>query len=126
MPVLKVVTMIPGMNMNSRQMRQAMKRMGMEQQDLDAQEVIIRLADRDLVITNPEVARVNMMGQETYQVVGEVEERARETGPSIDEEDIMTVVSQTGVSKEEAQAAIQEANGDLAEAILKLQGEDDE
>ena len=118
--------MIPGMNMNSRQMRQAMKRMGMEQQDLDAQEVIIRLADRDLVITNPEVARVNMMGQETYQVVGEVEERSRETGPSIDDEDIETVVSQTGVSREDAMAAIQEANGDLAEAILKLQAEEDD
>jgi nascent polypeptide-associated complex subunit alpha len=116
--------MIPGMN--PRQMKQAMKRMGIEQQDLQAQEVIIRLADRDLVITNPEVAKVNMMGQETYQVVGEVEERARDSAPDINEEDILTVMQQTGAEKPEATKAIQEADGDLAAAIMALTGDDDE
>ena len=118
--------MLPGMQMNSRQMRQAMKKMGINQEELDATEVIIRLPDRDLVIINPEVSKVNMMGQETYQVVGEVTERERDVAPDINEEDIDTVVEQTGVSREDAQAAILEANGDLAEAILKLQPEEDD
>ena len=40
--------------------------------------------------------------------------------PEINEEDIKTVMEQTGKSKEEAKSAIEDTNGDLAEAILKL------
>lgn len=116
--------MIPGMQMNSRQMRQAMKKMGIAQEQLDAQEVIIRLSDRDIIIQNPEVAKVNMMGQDTYQVVGEAVEAARETNPDIEPEDITTVIDQTGVSEEQAKQAIQDAGGDLAQAILSLQEDD--
>lgn len=118
--------MLPGMQMNSRQMRQAMKKMGINQEELDAQEVIIRFPDRDLIIKNPEVSKVNMMGQETYQVVGEATEQERDVAPDINEDDIDTVVEQTGVSREDAKAAILEAKGDLAQAILKLQPEEDD
>ena len=110
--------MMPGMN--SRQAKAMMKKMGIQQQDLDAKEVIIRLEDREIIIRNPEVAKVNMMGQETYQVVGQAEERALDTTPDISEEDIQTVVDQCGCSKENAKAAIEKAKGDLAEAILEL------
>lgn len=111
--------MIPGMN--KRQMQQAMKKMGINQEQIDASEVIIRMADRDLIIRNPDVARVNMMGQETFQIVGEVEELERETTPDINEDDVQTVVDQTGVSQDIARQAIEDANGDLAQAILSLQ-----
>jgi len=107
--------------MNSRQMKQAMKRMGIAQQDLDAQEVIIKLADKDLIIRNPEVAKVNMMGQETFQIVGEVEEIEKSQEIEITKEDIETVCDQTGVAKEIAEQAIIDANGDLAQAIMSLQ-----
>ena len=111
--------MIPGMN--PRQMKQAMKKMGINQEQIDAQEVIIRLADKDIIIRNPDVAKVNMMGQETFQIVGEVTEQSRETAPEINEEDVQTVVDQTSVSREIARRAIEDANGDLAEAIMSLQ-----
>lgn len=111
--------MIPGMN--KRQMQKAMKKMGINQEQIDASEVIIRLADRDLIIRNPDVARVNMMGQETFQIVGDVEELERETTPDINEDDVQTVVDQTGVSLDIARRAIEDANGDLAQAILSLQ-----
>lgn len=117
--------MIPGMNMNSRQMKQAMKKMGISQDQIDAQKVIIRLSDRDLIIDNPEVSKVNMMGQETFQVVGEVREEVLDTAPSIDEEDIQTVISQTSVTKEQAIEAINDAKGDLAQAILSLKKEEE-
>lgn len=106
--------------MNSRQLKQAMKKMGMEQEQLDAQEVIIRLADRDLIIHNPEVAKVNMMGQETFQIVGQISEAVRDATPDIDEEDIKTVVEATGANHEEAREAILRNEGDLAQAILDL------
>ena len=109
--------MIPGMN--PRDMQKAMKRLGIQQEELDAHEVIIKLADRDLVIRNPSVAKVNAMGQESFQISGDVEERAREI--SINEEDLKTVMDQTGASREDALAAIQRHDGDLAAAILDFQ-----
>lgn len=110
--------MFPGMN--PRQMQQAMKKMGIQQQQIPAEKVIIRLADKDLVIENPDVAQVNMMGQQTFQISGDYIEQERETAPEITDEDVQTVVDQTGVSEQVARQAIMDANGDLAEAILQL------
>lgn len=110
--------MIP--KMNSREMAKAMQRMGIQQQDVEALEVIIRCPDKDIVIPNPQVAKVNMMGQESWQISGAAEERQRSTEPDIKEDDIKTVMDQANVSHDEALAAIKAAKGDLAEAILKL------
>jgi len=62
------------------------------------------------------------MGQETYQVVGEVHEREKTSEIEISEDDVQTIISQTNVSEDKARAALKET-GDLAEAILKLQDE---
>ena len=110
--------MIPGMN--PRAMKQAMKRMGIQQQDIEATEVIIKTEDKEIVIANPQVAKVNMMGQETYQVVGEAQERAISKEPEINEEDIKTVMEQTGTDEEKAKETIEKHNGDLAAAIMEL------
>jgi nascent polypeptide-associated complex subunit alpha len=110
--------MIPGMN--KRQMEMAMKRMGIQQVEIEAKEVIIRLEDREIVISNPQVAKVNMMGQETYQVVGNAEERMLSSAPEINEDDIKTVAESAGVSLDEAEEAIRKNDGDLAAAIMGL------
>jgi len=104
-------------------MAKAMKRMGIQQTELDAKEVIIRLEDKELVFTKPQVAKVNMMGQETFQVIGTPEERSISTEPEISEEDIQTVIDQTGVDKEKALEAIKKHKGDIAAAILELKPE---
>ena len=108
------------MGMNPRKMAQMMKQLGIQQQEINATEVIIRTPEKDLIIANPSVQKVNMMGQETFQVSGEITEQARSSTPEISEEDIKTVMEQTGASKEAAQKAIQGAEGDLAQAILSL------
>ena len=110
--------MIPGMN--PREMQKAMKRLGIKQEEIDAREVTIRTADKEIIIHNPQVSKVNMMGQETYQIVGEAEERTLSSEPEINKEDIKTVMEQTGVSEEKATEAIHSNNGDLAKAILEL------
>ena len=113
--------MIPGVN--PRQMQRMMKQMGMSQSEIDATEVIIKLADRQLVFTNPNVSKVDMMGQETYQIVGEAHEReltVESDTPEISDDDIKTVMEQANVDEEKAREAIEESNGDLAEAIIKL------
>ena len=108
--------------MNPRKMQGMMKKMGISQVEVPATEVIIRTADKDLIIRNPQVSKVKMMGQETFQIVGEVEEHARETTPEINEDDVKTVMEQAKVEEEAARKALEDAKGDLAAAIMKLQG----
>jgi nascent polypeptide-associated complex subunit alpha len=114
--------MFPGMN--PKMMKQAMKKMGIQQVEIPATEVIIKTEDKDIIITNPQVSKVNMMGQETFQVVGEIHEQEVETTPKISEEDIKTVMEQAGCSEEEAKQTLEETEGDLAETILKLKKEE--
>lgn len=106
------------MKLNPKMLEQAMKRMGVQTQELDAEEVRIKLADKELVIRNPTVVRVNMAGQENFQVSGELTEEQRGLDPA----DIELVSKQTGASHDAAEAALREADGDIAAAILKLKG----
>jgi len=108
--------MFPGMN--PRAMEQAMKKMGIKQVDIPASEVIIKSEGTDIIITNPKVTKVNMMGQDSFQITGSVEERS--AAVEISEDDVKTVSEQTGVSEEQAKQALEEANGDLAAAIMQL------
>ncbi|MDP4012347.1 MAG: nascent polypeptide-associated complex protein [Candidatus Nanoarchaeia archaeon] len=108
--------MFPGIN--PKDMQKVMKKMGIKQEEIDATEVIIKTNSKDLIIKNPKVTKVNMMGQETLQIMGDIEEAS-----SISEEDIKTVSEQAGVSKEEAKKALENNNGDLAAAILELKKE---
>ena len=113
--------MIPGMN--PRKMQGMMKKMGISQVEIPAVQVIIKTEDSELVIDNPSVSKVNMMGQNTYQVVGEAIEKSLDSSPEINEDDINTVMEQTGADKETALKAIQDHKGDLAEAIMSLSKE---
>ena len=111
--------MLPGIN--PRQMQQAMRKMGMQQEELPVLQVIFKMADKELVINNPQVSKINMMGQESFQVVGDVEEQSLGTTLDISEEDIQTIIDQTSCTKEEAEKALDESEGDLAAAIMALQ-----
>ena len=112
--------MFPGMN--NRQAQQMMKKMGIQQQEIDAQEVIIKTKDKVFVITSPSVQKVNMMGQDTFQVSGEIIEQEYKDEPlQISQEDIDTIIEQVDVSAQDAQKALEETNGDLAQAIINLQ-----
>jgi nascent polypeptide-associated complex subunit alpha len=102
-------------------MQQMMKKMGIQQTEIDAQEVIIRCADKEIIVHQPQVSKVNMMGQETLQIVGELEERP--LGIAISDEDVETVAEQAGVSLEVAREALESTGGDLAQAILQLNNE---
>lgn len=113
--------MFPGMN--PRKMQQMMRQMGIKQEEIPATEVIIKTTEKELVITHPSVQKVNMMGQETFQITGEIEEKELSTPPDISEEDIKTVMEQAGVDEERAKKAIEEAEGDLAQAIINLRNE---
>ncbi len=110
--------MMPGLN--PRKMQQMMKQLGIQQVDIPATEVIIRTANKVIIITSPSVAKVNMMGQETFQISGEIEERSLSSTPDISEEDVQAVMDQAGVNQTTARTAIEKHHGDLAEAIMDL------
>ncbi len=103
--------------MNARKMNKMMQRMGVQQQDIDAEQVIIKCKDKEIIINNPQVAKINMMGQQTIQIVGDIEERSLE---KFNEDDVKTVMEQAEVNEDEAREALEKSNGDLAEAILSL------
>ena len=113
--------MFPGMD--PRMVKQAMKKMGIKQEEIDATEVIIKTKTSKIVFSNPSVAKVEMMGDNSWQITGNYEEQSLDLNPEINEEDIKTVIEQTGVTEEEARKAIESNNGDLAAAILELKGE---
>ncbi len=108
--------MFPGMN--PKDLAKAMKRLGIHQEELEVHEVIMRLPDKDIVFSDPQVTKINAMGQISFQIIGQPEEKLRE--PAISEEDIKTVMEQAKVDRETALDAIKKHKGDLAETILEL------
>lgn len=117
--------------------------MGIDVTELEAEEVIIRTADEELVFTGAQVTRMDAQGQETYQIVGDPESRPRGEGGSasavesgddavvdvegeaagaeIPDSDIQIVAQRAGVGKDEAREALEAENGDLAAAIARLE-----
>ena len=116
--------MLPGMN--PRKMQQMMRKMGVAQVEIPATEVIIRTPEYELVISDPQVSRVKMMGQETFQISGQVNQRSLSTEVEISSDDIQTVIDQANVSESVARAALKKTKGDIAQAIMDLQDEDSE
>ena len=109
---------MPGMN--SRKMQQMMRKMGVQQVTIPAEKVIIILKDKQFIFDSPDLSKVNMMGQETFQLLGSYREESLSDEPEIDEEDIETITSQTKATKEEAKQALIKNKGDIAKTILEF------
>jgi nascent polypeptide-associated complex subunit alpha len=126
-----------GGGLNPRKMKQMMEQMGIDMEDIDAEEVIIRTDEEELVFTDAEVQLMEAQGQKTYQVVGEPESRALGSGESSDEsdsddaggssggafdaQDVEIVAQRGGVSEDEAREALEANDGDLAAAVADLE-----
>ena len=112
-----------------KQMQKMMKEMGMETEELKALKVTIELEDKILIFEKPKVQVMDMFGNKTYTISGKVKKikkeediKDEEVKLEITEEDIQLVMNQCNVSREEALRALEECNGDIAEAILRLGG----
>src|SRR2546428_12109486 len=122
-------TMTPGGRESPRQMRQAMERMGIEQEEPEGvEEVVIRTANKEYVIRDPNVTAMTAQGQKIWTVVGEpiVRDRADAKkpeagqGPAIPEEDVQLVAEKAGVSEAEARQALEECGGGAPGAVIPL------
>jgi nascent polypeptide-associated complex subunit alpha len=98
--------------------------MGMDTKSLDdVRDVIIRTADRKIIIEEPSVISIAMQGQNMFQVAGGTireETITFETKVTIPEEDVNMVAEQANVSIDDAKKALEESGGDLAKAIVSL------
>lgn len=108
--------MMPGMD--PRQMQQMMKQMGIKSEEISAKSVVIETEEAKLIIDNPQVTKISMQGNESFQISGTVRKEE-----SISEDDVKMVAEQAEVSQEKAAEALKESSGDIAEAILKLKEE---
>ena len=61
--------MIPGVD--PRQLKAMMRQMGMSQEDISATKVIIETPDKTFVFENPNVQKVVMQGQTSFQIIGD-------------------------------------------------------
>ena len=105
-------------NIDPKKMQQMMKQLGMKQEAVDAKRVVIEQDGRNIIIDNPSVSKIQMQGQETWQITGEAREEANEAETT--ENDIRTVMEKTGKGRKEAENALKKADGDLAQAIIEL------
>jgi len=128
---------------NPNELRKMLKRMGignLNVEEINAAKVVIYLRNGStLEIPNPSVAAIKMQGMMIYQIQASekdvkttqtqaaaapapsiIMQRPQEETP-VSEDDVRLIMDQTGATRDEAIKALRESNGDLAEAILKLQ-----
>ncbi len=118
-----------GQGMSSKAMRKAMNQMNVE--DLKGvEEVIIRMKDKEIVLTDSEVQSMHMQGQEIYTItVGKSTVRKRQGEQpneevkqdiEVNENDIKLVMEQSKCDYDTAKQALIDSGGDLASAIMKV------
>lgn len=103
-------------NMNPAQMEKLMRQMGIQSHEIPAKRVVIELEEGNLIIEQPQVTEIRMQGQTSFQIAGQVTKEDR-----MKEEDIALVMEKTGCTREQAMEALAQNNGDIAEAILRLE-----
>ncbi len=80
--------MLGGMGgLDPRKMQALMKQMGINQDEIPAKRVIIETEDSNIVIDNPSVTKIDMKGQISFQVSGDISEES-----SSNKEDIKTIM----------------------------------
>ncbi len=102
-------------NMDPKKLEKMAKQMGMEMENIDANRVVIESGEKEIIIKNPQVSKIKMQGQETFQISGEIEEKGK-----ISDEDVEIVSQKANVSKEEARNLL-EKTGDIVSAIKESQ-----
>ncbi len=114
--------------MNPAQMQNLMKQFGIKSEEIPAKKVVFELDGKRLIIDSPSVTAVEVQGQKTYTVMGEVREEkggaagaaSAGAGSGVSEEDVKMVAEQAKASAAKARKALKDADGDIAQAIMSL------
>jgi alpha-NAC-related protein len=102
-------------------MRNMMAKMGIKSTEIPASRVTIESEGKNIVITSPQVTRIEAQGTTSFQISGEVSEQEAHVIVEITADDVDTVAASTGITdKEKIMEALKEEDGDIARAILRL------
>ena len=105
----------------NRNMRRMMDKMGLDMSEIpNVQEVIIKTDKKEIIIAKPSVTEMKAKDNSIFQVVADSYEEKELEVPVFSDEDIQLVCQQAGVNEDQAKNALEEAEGDLARAILLL------
>lgn len=110
-----------GFKLDNRQSRRMLEKMGLNLEEMpEVSEVVIKTKEKDIIIKSPQVSKLKSKGIDMYQIMGNDIEEVIKEDSKISEEDVLLVSQQANVNIEIAKNALEESNGDLAQAILKL------
>jgi nascent polypeptide-associated complex subunit alpha len=111
-------------NIDPRQMKAMMAKMGIKSTEIPASKVIIESEGKSIIISSPEVTKIEAQGSVSFQISGEVSEQEEHVAIEITADDIDMVSQSTGIKdREKIEETLKEENGDIARAILKLKSE---
>jgi len=114
-------------NIDPKKIQAMMKQMGINQEEIEASRVIIDRGENGrIIIENPKVLKVNMQGQENFQISGDIKEESEKVEDEEEkfESDIDSIVEQTGADREIAAIELEKNNGDIAETIIALSNQE--
>ena len=105
----------------NRDMRRMMNKMGLDMNEIpNVQEVIIKTDKKEIIVAKPSVTEMKSKDSSIFTVTADSYEEKELEVPIFSEEDIQLVSQQAGVNADKARYALEEANGDLAGAIMRL------
>ncbi|MEM3883524.1 MAG: nascent polypeptide-associated complex protein [Methanothrix sp.] len=107
-------------NIDPRTLKSMMAKMGIKSSELNADKVVISCADKDIVITDPQVTMIEAQGTKSFQIAGTITENEKSVSIEISEDDVKMVMGSSGASEDDARKALEDSNGDIAKAILEL------
>ncbi len=111
-------------NMDPKAMKSMLAKMGIKTEEMDATKVTIESSDKNVIIDNPQVTKISAQGSVSFQITGEIREEEKKVSIEITDDDVKTVMDNTGKDEQAAREALANSNGDIAAAILALKDSD--
>jgi len=105
---------------NPKQMQAMMKQMGIKQEEIEADRVIIEQGEKRIIIEPANVQKITMQGQVSWQVTGDSKEETKAV--EFSDSDIELVMEKTGKSRKDVEKVLKETK-DIATAIAHLSEE---
>jgi nascent polypeptide-associated complex subunit alpha len=108
-------------NIDPRTMKSMMSKMGIKSEEIEASRVIIETPGKNIIIEDPQVTMIEMQGNTSFQIAGNVTEAEKIAEVKITDSDIDFVAERTGVTDRELiRGTLEKEGGDIAKAILSL------
>ena len=109
-------------NMDPKAMAGMMKQLGLKTEELKTVKITVELEDGKVMeFENATLMIMDMKGQKMYQINGEPTIVSNGPPPASNDEDIKMIMEQAHCTREQAEQALKDSNGDIAEAIMTLE-----